>query len=129
MTAATSFAAFTQEGLAGGYYTYATAQQNATTMTGVHATSTSIDTTPYVPSVLSNRTFGTIHDSGDSESAYISNVSPAVNSATKADQVGAGTWASHWLYWEFRITSNTLYWISSHSSGNVWINGFKITAL
>lgn len=90
---------------------------------------TSIDTTKYVPSVLSNFCFGSALSNGTSvEITNDSSVTVGLaDSANKFCQNNANP--SLW-YWQFDfITANTLYWGSNGASSSIRIHGFDMNVL
>lgn len=119
-----NFIAFTQTGTK---YCYTAWQTMASGNVGTGAW-TSITTTAYIPSALSNFAFGSI--SGDTNMAMITNDN-TVSTGTTNDRnkffLNADRGDHHWSL--DIITANTLYWGGSAVASAVRIHGFEINKL
>jgi hypothetical protein len=121
-----NFIPFTQTGKK---YAYTTWQTIASGNVGAGSW-TSIDTTTFVPSTLSNYCFGLLAGAGNG--ALTNNSSMSVTATTfssnknnpRTDTNGQS------FSWEFDIaTANTLYWVSDNASSYVYLHGFDINKL
>ena len=93
---------------------------------------TAIDTTAFVPSVLSNVLFGSIwHETG--KNAVMSNINTesilsALTTGTNK-LVGSVTGFKNEFWRKNIVTANTLYWGSDNAANNIYIHGFVINKL
>lgn len=104
-------------------YAYLTPQSAASGNVGL-ANWVSVDTSPFVPSVLSNQCYGTIA----ANSAGVANVDSGTSSGTiNPGQVYNDGSASDTAFWMFDIlTANTLYFAGNAAGDILYINGFKL---
>lgn len=92
---------------------------------------TAIDTTSYVPSALSNITFGMAYrgGSGNTNIANDNTISATLGAQTP-NRVNVPVVVNAEAWYKLNIiTANTLYWQSDNANGGIYIAGFIVTKL
>lgn len=91
---------------------------------------TSVNTSSFVPSALSENANGSMHNATTLGIANDSSVSVTVATAAPNKLSIPGSVPTLQKYWELEIlTANTLYWISDSAGNTLYINGFEVTKL
>lgn len=124
------FVDFIQEG---DEYSYPLGLQLAT---GTNLSWTAIDLTTFVPSALSTIARGTVRYDCSTSSCYVSNVNTeyvglnAGESETGTNKVGGYSVGGGIVFWEYPIlTANTIYYVSTGTTGFVYCSGFKLNKI
>jgi hypothetical protein len=121
-----NFRTFIQEGT---WYNYLrTSPIMASGATSGDSSLTSVDTTAFVPSVLSTMAFGSI--TGNATVTVTNSSSTSLSSTNDSPKFADRDTQTTWIFWMLQIqTANTLWWTSGNSSDTLYIHGFVINKL